>query len=46
MRKAENFQKKKIMGMGVCVGKFSKGGVFRLHISALDIMAQYARVCV
>lgn len=45
MRKAQNFDRKRLMGMGVCFGKFSKTGIFKLHISALDIMAQYARVC-
>ena len=29
--------------MGTCFGKFSKSGKFKLHITALDYVAQYAK---
>ncbi|RMZ92396.1 hypothetical protein DV736_g370, partial [Chaetothyriales sp. CBS 134916] len=32
-----------LMSMGTCVGKFSKTGKFRLHITALDMIAAHAR---
>lgn len=31
------------MSLGTCFGKFSKTGKFRLHITALDFLAQYAK---
>ncbi len=31
------------ISLGTCLGKFSKGGNFRLHITALDYLAQYAK---
>lgn len=30
--------------VGVCFGKFTKTGKFTLHITALDHLAQYAKV--
>ncbi|RMZ82176.1 hypothetical protein DV738_g1716, partial [Chaetothyriales sp. CBS 135597] len=32
-----------LVSMGTCVGKFSKTGKFRLHITALDMIAAHAR---
>jgi 60S ribosome subunit biogenesis protein NIP7 len=32
-----------LLSLGTCVGKFSKNGKFRLHITALDIIAPSAR---
>ncbi|KAJ3116146.1 ribosome biosynthesis protein nip7 [Physocladia obscura] len=32
-----------LMSLGICFGKFSKTGIFRLHVTALDILAQYAK---
>ncbi|RMD43409.1 hypothetical protein DV735_g1741, partial [Chaetothyriales sp. CBS 134920] len=32
-----------LVSMGTCVGKFSKTGKFRLHITALDMLATHAR---
>lgn len=31
------------MSLGVCLGKFTKGGKFRLHITALEILAKHAK---
>lgn len=32
-----------LLSMGTCLGKFTKTGKFRLHITALDIIAPHAR---
>lgn len=32
-----------LLSLGVCLGKFTKTGKFRLHITALDIVAPHAR---
>ncbi|KAJ1556250.1 ribosome biosynthesis protein nip7 [Cladochytrium tenue] len=32
-----------LVTLGVCFGKFSATGKFRLHITALEILAQYAK---
>lgn len=31
-----------LLSLGVCIGKFSKTGKFRLHITALDLIAPHA----
>lgn len=31
------------MSLGTCFGKFTKSGKFRLHITALDFLAPYAK---
>ena len=33
-----------LMSLGLCLGKFTKTGKFRLHITALSIIAQYAKL--
>jgi ribosome biogenesis protein Nip4 len=37
-----------LVSLGTCIGKFTKGGKFMLHISALDVLAKYAKfkVCI
>jgi 60S ribosome subunit biogenesis protein NIP7 len=32
-----------LLSLGTCIGKFTKTGKFRLHITALDIIAPHAR---
>ena len=32
-----------LLSLGTCLGKFTKGGVFRLHITALDVISPHAR---
>ena len=32
-----------LISLGVCFGKFTKTGKFRLHITALDVLSQYAK---
>jgi 60S ribosome subunit biogenesis protein NIP7 len=44
MRRATNIQRKKLVSIGVCFGKFTKTQKFKLHVTALDFLAQYARV--
>lgn len=43
IRKAENNKRDALVSVGVCFGKFTKGGVFKLHITALDYLAQFAQ---
>ena len=38
----QHFEKKKLISFGTCLGKFTKTGKFRLHITALDYLAKYA----
>ncbi|CAL9728638.1 60S ribosome subunit biogenesis protein Nip7p [Monosporozyma unispora] len=32
-----------LMSLGICLGKFTKTGKFRLHITALSVLAQHAK---
>eukprot|EP01130_Rhizamoeba_saxonica_P009901 TRINITY_DN403_c0_g1_i1.p1 TRINITY_DN403_c0_g1~~TRINITY_DN403_c0_g1_i1.p1 ORF type:complete len:181 (+),score=34.82 TRINITY_DN403_c0_g1_i1:271-813(+) len=43
MKKSASIGRKNIVSLGVCFGKFTKTGKFRLHVTALDYLAQYAR---
>lgn len=43
MRLAISVSRPNLMSLGTCFGKFSKTGKFRLHITALDYLAQYAK---
>ncbi|KAJ3203972.1 ribosome biosynthesis protein nip7 [Clydaea vesicula] len=43
MRKAVSVGRDNLISLGVCFGKFTKTGKFRLNITALDILAQYAK---
>ncbi|GMM35998.1 ribosome biosynthesis protein [Saccharomycopsis crataegensis] len=40
---AISVQRSNLMSLGTCFGKFTKSGKFRLHITALDHLAQHAR---
>ncbi|EMR11777.1 hypothetical protein PNEG_00204 [Pneumocystis murina B123] len=42
MRLATVIPKKRLISLGTCFGKFTKTNKFRLHITALDYLAQYA----
>ncbi|KAI8321455.1 60S ribosome subunit biogenesis protein NIP7 [Martensiomyces pterosporus] len=42
MRKATAVGRHSLISLGVCFGKFTKTGKFRLHITALPYLAQYA----
>ena len=43
MKLAVSVARPNLMSLGTCFGKFSKTGKFRLHITALDYLVQYAR---
>eukprot|EP00894_Picocystis_sp_ML_P002342 jgi/Pico_ML_1/52859/g3503.t1 len=42
MRRATNVSREKLVSLGVCLGKFTHSGKFRLTVSCLDTIAQYA----
>ena len=44
MRKATNISRENLISLGTCFGKLTKSGKFRLHITALDFLAPYAKV--
>ncbi|XP_028394134.1 60S ribosome subunit biogenesis protein NIP7 homolog [Dendronephthya gigantea] len=43
MRKATNVARENLVSLGTCFGKITKSGKFRLHITALDFLAPYAK---
>eukprot|EP01006_Ploeotia_vitrea_P001555 TRINITY_DN105085_c0_g1_i1.p1 TRINITY_DN105085_c0_g1~~TRINITY_DN105085_c0_g1_i1.p1 ORF type:complete len:189 (+),score=75.56 TRINITY_DN105085_c0_g1_i1:25-567(+) len=43
LKMATCFSRNKLMSMGTCFGKFTKTKKFRLQITALDYLAQYAK---
>lgn len=43
MRLAISVARPNLVSLGTCLGKFSKSGKFKLHITALDFLAQYAK---
>jgi ribosome biogenesis protein Nip4 len=45
LKLAANISGDKLMSLGTCFGKFTKTHKFRLHITALDYLAPYAKVC-
>jgi len=42
MKRAVSADRKHLMSFGTCFGKFTKSGKFKLHITSLDYLAQYA----
>lgn len=42
-KKSTNVAREKLHSVGICLGKFTKSGKFRLQITALDVLAQYCR---
>lgn len=44
MRQATSVSRDTLLSLGTCFGKFTKSGKFRLHITALDYISQYAKV--
>ena len=40
---AEHFEKKKLISIGTCIGKFTKTSKFRVNITALDYLAKFAK---
>jgi 60S ribosome subunit biogenesis protein NIP7 len=43
MKLAISISRPNLSSLGTCFGKFSKTGKFRLHVTALDYLAQYAK---
>ena len=43
MKLASNVARDHLMSIGTCFGKFTKSGKFRLHVTCLDYLAQYAQ---
>ncbi|KAL2823824.1 hypothetical protein BDW59DRAFT_92539 [Aspergillus cavernicola] len=41
---ATSIPRDQLLSLGICMGKFTKTGKFRLHITALPILAEHARV--
>ena len=44
MKKAGHIARDQLLAFGTCFGKFTKTSKFRLHITALDFLAPYAKV--
>lgn len=44
MKFASNFGRDHLISFGTNFGKFTKTGKFRLHVTALDFLAPYAKV--
>lgn len=44
MKKATNIGRDELISIGTCFGKFTKSGQFRLQITCLDYISQYAKV--
>ena len=44
MKSSTSINKDNLLHTGTCLGKFTKSGKFRLHITALDYLAQYSKV--
>lgn len=44
LKKSENVARDQLCSVGVCFGKFTKTKKFKLHVTALDYLAQYAKV--
>lgn len=43
MKASTSISRDALLHIGVCFGKFSKSGKFRLHVTCLEYLAQYAK---
>ncbi|PJF17833.1 60S ribosome subunit biogenesis protein NIP7 [Paramicrosporidium saccamoebae] len=43
LKRAENVGRDSLVTVGVCFGKFTKTTKFKLHVTCLDYLAQYAK---
>jgi hypothetical protein len=43
LKAASSLERDALVSVGTCFGKFTKTGKFRLHITALDYLAQYSK---
>lgn len=44
MKRATNVARKNLISLGTCIGKFTKAGKFHLQVTALGVLAPYAKV--
>lgn len=44
MKRATNVARKNLISLGMCIGKFTKSKKFHLQVTALDVIAPYAKV--
>ncbi len=44
LKRSENVAREDLASVGICFGKFTKTKKFKLHVTALDYLAQYAKV--
>lgn len=44
MKKASNIARDNLVTLGVCFGKFTKSLKFKLHVTCLDFISQFAKV--
>ena len=44
MKASTSVARDNLLHVGTCIGKFTKSGKFRLHITALEYLSQYAKV--
>ena len=44
VRKAAFCERRRLVGLGTCFGKFTKGGRFMLHVTSLEYLAHLAKV--
>jgi len=44
LKKAGHIARDQLLSFGTCFGKFTKTSKFRVHITALDFLAPYAKV--
>ncbi|TDZ23734.1 60S ribosome subunit biogenesis protein NIP7 [Colletotrichum sidae] len=40
---ATSIAREKLLSIGICLGKFTKTGKFRLHVTALPVLSEHAR---
>ena len=43
MKASTTISRDSLLHVGTCLGKFTKSGKFRLHITAIEYLAQYAK---
>ncbi|ERN17006.1 hypothetical protein AMTRI_Chr02g222490 [Amborella trichopoda] len=43
VKRATNINREKLISLGTCIGKFTKGGSFHLTVQCLDLLAAHAR---
>jgi 60S ribosome subunit biogenesis protein NIP7 len=43
MKAANSISRDNLLHVGTCLGKFTKSGKFRLHITAIEYLSQYAK---